>query len=165
MASALSSIPSGVSASCTPFMSSGSSIIELIWVFLGARHCAWKCPSLPQLKHFHGRGCCHEGFSTCAALLRVCPCLGACARLLVSIGTSMLRIHGVTAALTATPSSDLITQVESFRDEQEVLLWYCCLQHSQAARGVGERKLRFTRDSECRIQARSVAYLYPYELG
>jgi hypothetical protein len=27
----------------------------------------------------------------------------------------------VTAALTATPSSDLSTQVESFRDEQEVL--------------------------------------------
>ena len=71
----------------------------------------------------------------------------------------------VTAALTATPSSDLNTQVESYRDEQEVLRGYHCLQHSQAARGVGERKLRFTRDSECRIQARNVAYLYPYELG
>ena len=34
-----------------------------------------------------------------------------------------------------------------------------------AARGIGERKLRFTRDSECGIQARNVAYLYPYELG
>ena len=43
----------------------------------------------------------------------------------------------VTAALTATPSSDLIMQVESFRDEQEVPLWYCRLQHSQAARRVG----------------------------
>ena len=40
----------------------------------------------------------------------------------------------VTAALTATPSSDLNTQVESCRDEQEVLLGVCCLQHSQAAR-------------------------------
>ena len=40
----------------------------------------------------------------------------------------------------------------------------CCLQHSQAARMRG-KKLRFTRDSECRIQARNVAYLYPYELG
>jgi hypothetical protein len=39
------------------------------------------------------------------------------------------------------------------------------LQHSQAARGIGERKLRFTRDSECGIQARNVAYLYLYELG
>jgi len=94
IANALSSIPSGVSASCTPFMSSGSSIIELIWVFLGARHRAWKCPSLPQLKHVRGHGCRHEGFSTCAALLRICPCLGAYARLLVSIGTGMLRIHG-----------------------------------------------------------------------
>ena len=28
-----------------------------------------------------------------------------------------------------------------------------------------ERKLRFTRDSECGIQARNVAYLYPYKLG
>jgi hypothetical protein len=27
------------------------------------------------------------------------------------------------------------------------------------------KKLRFTRDSECRIQARNVAYLYPYKLG
>jgi len=72
---------------------------------------------------------------------------------------------GVTAALTATPSSDLITQVESYRDEQEVLRGFCCLQHSQAARGMRERKLRFTRDSECGIQARNVAYLYPYELG
>jgi hypothetical protein len=71
----------------------------------------------------------------------------------------------VTAGLTATPSSDLNTQVESYRDEQEVLREYHCLQHSQAARGVGERKLRFTRDSECRIQARNVVYLYPYELG
>ena len=35
--------------------------------------------------------------------------------------------------LTATPRSDLSTQVESFRDEQEVLLGYRCLQHSQAA--------------------------------
>ena len=33
------------------------------------------------------------------------------------------------------------------------------------SRRVGERKLRFTRDSECRIQARDVAYLYPYKLG
>ena len=39
----------------------------------------------------------------------------------------------VTAALTATPSSDLNTQVESLRDEQEVLRGYYCLQHSQAA--------------------------------
>jgi hypothetical protein len=31
--------------------------------------------------------------------------------------------------------------------------------------GERKRKLRFTRDSECRIQARSVAYLYPYKLG
>jgi hypothetical protein len=84
----------------------------------------------------------------------------------VGMGTIEVSVaSGVTAALTATPSSDLITQVESFRDEQEVLLWYCCLQRSQAACGVGERKLRFTRDSECRIQARDVAYLYPYELG
>ena len=76
-----------------------------------------------------------------------------------------VMVGPVTAALTATPSSDLITQVESFRDEQGVLLLDCCLQHSQAARGVGEEKLRFTRDSECRIQARNVAYLYPYKLG
>jgi hypothetical protein len=27
------------------------------------------------------------------------------------------------------------------------------------------KELRFTRDSECGIQTRSVAYLYPYELG
>jgi hypothetical protein len=27
------------------------------------------------------------------------------------------------------------------------------------------RRLRFTRDSECGIQARDVIYLYPYELG
>ena len=33
----------------------------------------------------------------------------------------------VTAALTATPSSDLITQVESFRDEQEVPLFVLLL--------------------------------------
>jgi hypothetical protein len=39
------------------------------------------------------------------------------------------------------------------------------LQHSQAACGVEKRKLRFTRDSECGIQTRGVAYLYPYELG
>ena len=39
------------------------------------------------------------------------------------------------------------------------------MQHSQAARGVEKRKLRFTRDSECRIQMRGVAYLYPYKLG
>ena len=71
----------------------------------------------------------------------------------------------VTAALTATPSSDLNTQVESDRDEQEVLCWSYCLQHSQAAHGIGERELRFTRDSECGIQVRNVAYLYPYELG
>jgi len=72
----------------------------------------------------------------------------------------------VTAALTATPSSDLKTQVESYRDEQEVLMGgVCCLQHSQAACGVEKRKLRFTRDSECGIQTRGVAYLYPYELG
>ena len=32
-------------------------------------------------------------------------------------------------------------------------------------RGIREEKLRFTRDSECRIQARNVAYLYPYKLG
>ena len=30
---------------------------------------------------------------------------------------------------------------------------------------IGKRKLRFTRDSECGIQARDVAYLYLYELG
>jgi hypothetical protein len=40
---------------------------------------------------------------------------------------------GVTAALTATPRSDLNTQVESCRGEQEVLRGFCCLQHSQAA--------------------------------
>ena len=39
----------------------------------------------------------------------------------------------VTATLTATPSSDLNAQVGSFRDEQEVLLGYRCLQRSQAA--------------------------------
>jgi hypothetical protein len=32
----------------------------------------------------------------------------------------------VTAALMATPSSDLNTQVESYRDEQEVLRGFCC---------------------------------------
>ena len=80
---------------------------------------------------------------------------------------SMVQVSSsnVTAALTATPSSDLNTQVESCRGEQEVLLGSGCLQHSQAARGIGEEKLRFTRDSECGIQARNVAYLYPYELG
>ena len=31
--------------------------------------------------------------------------------------------------------------------------------------GIGEEKLRFTRDSECGIQTRNIAYLYPYELG
>jgi hypothetical protein len=88
-----------------------------------------------------------------------------------SDNTEVLRERGgdrsdlVTAALTATPSSDLNTQVESYRDEQEVLRGSRCLQHSQAARGIGERKLRFTRDSECGIQARNIAYLYPYELG
>ena len=30
---------------------------------------------------------------------------------------------------------------------------------------IGEERLRFTRDSECGIQMRDVAYLYPYELG
>ena len=30
---------------------------------------------------------------------------------------------------------------------------------------IGERELRFTRDSECGIQAGNIAYLYPYELG
>jgi hypothetical protein len=42
---------------------------------------------------------------------------------------------------------------------------FCGLQHSQAAHGIEEKKLRFTRDSECGIQSRGVAYLYPYELG
>ena len=75
-----------------------------------------------------------------------------------------LTMPSVTAALTATPRSDLITQVESFRDEQEVLLWYCCLQHSQAARGVGKgteihKRLRMQNTGERRsllipVQAR-----------
>jgi hypothetical protein len=62
IASALSSTPSGVSGVCTPVISSGSSITELICVLLrgrfvlSAQHSAWKCPSLPQLKHVHGRG-------------------------------------------------------------------------------------------------------------
>jgi len=42
---------------------------------------------------------------------------------------------------------------------------FAALQLSRAAYAIGERKLRFTRDSECGIQARNVAYLYPYELG
>jgi hypothetical protein len=78
---------------------------------------------------------------------------------------SSAGVENVTAALTATPRSDLNTQVGSFRDEQEVPLWYRCLQHSQTACGVRERELRFTRDSEYRIQTRNVAYLYPYKLG
>jgi hypothetical protein len=71
----------------------------------------------------------------------------------------------VTAALTATPSSDLNTQVESYQDEQEVLRSFAvCNTHRQLSRS-RERRLRFTRDSECRIQARNVVYLYPYKLG
>ena len=76
-----------------------------------------------------------------------------------------LHIYLVTTALTATPSSDLNTQVELCRDEQEDLRGSYCLQHSQAACVIGEKELRFTRDSECGIQPRNVAYLYPYELG
>ena len=41
---------------------------------------------------------------------------------------------------------------------------FCRLQLSQVALEDRGRKLRFTRDSECRIQARNVAYLYPYKL-
>jgi len=71
----------------------------------------------------------------------------------------------VTAALTATPSSDLGTQVESYRDEQEVLeVGLCRLQHSQAARSKRKgteihKRLRMRNTDE------NVAYLYPYELG
>jgi hypothetical protein len=73
--------------------------------------------------------------------------------------------HDVTAALTATPSSDLSTQVESYRDEQEVLRGFAACNTRRQLAELGERKLRFTRDSECGIQARNVAYLYPYKLG
>ena len=92
---ALSSMLSGVSACCTLAISSGSSMTKLICAFLGAQHCAWKCPSLLQLKHLHGGHRQAGAWLTCAAF----PCIcwlrrGACARLLMSIGTGMLCIHG-----------------------------------------------------------------------
>jgi len=95
IASTLSSIPSGVMGICMSFISSGSSIIELICACLGAWHWATRCPSLSHLKHLHGAQRLGSAWSVCIVFPYVhCPCcLGVHARLLVSIGTAMLFIH------------------------------------------------------------------------
>ena len=93
MASTLSSIPSGMMGICTFFISSGSSIIKLIWACLGALHCATRWPSLLHLKHLHGGHL--LGCLACMVFLYThwpC-CLEVCAQLLVSMGTAMLFIH------------------------------------------------------------------------
>jgi hypothetical protein len=61
----------------------------------------------------------------------------------------------VTAALTATPSSDLNTQVESREMSRKFLGVACCLQHSQAARDKGKgteihKRLRMRNTDEKR---------------
>ena len=95
MANALSSIPSGVMGVCTSFISSGSSIIELICACLGAWHWAARCPSLLHLKHLRRGHHLGGAWSVCIVFPYVhCPyCLGVHAQLLVSIGTAMLFIH------------------------------------------------------------------------
>jgi len=95
IARALLSIPLGMMGVCTFFISSGSSIIELIWACLGAQHCAARCPSLSHLKHLHGGhhlGC---DCSVCVAFpyAHCLCCLETCAWLLVSMGTAILFIH------------------------------------------------------------------------
>ena len=93
MASTLSSIPSGMMGICMFFISSGLSIIKLIWAYLGALHCAARWPSLLHLKHLHGGHL--LGCSACMAFLYAhWPyCLGVCAWLLMSTGTAMSFIH------------------------------------------------------------------------
>jgi len=95
MASALSSILSGVMGVCTSFISSGSSIIELICACLGVQHWAARCPSLSHLKHLRRGQCLGGVWSVCVAFPYAhCPCcLEAHAWLLVSIGTVMSFIH------------------------------------------------------------------------
>jgi hypothetical protein len=95
MASALSSIPSRVMGVCTFFISSGSFIIKLICACLGVQHWAARCPSLLHLKHLRGGHRLGGAWSVCVVFLYACCpcCLGACARLLVSIGTAMSFIH------------------------------------------------------------------------
>jgi len=79
-------------------ISSGSSMTELIWAFLAWHLCA-RCPVWLHVKHLCGGHCLGGPWSVCAAfpwaLLPLFPCcLGAHAWLDVSIGTTMLFIHG-----------------------------------------------------------------------